>query len=201
METITAMARNVVMIIFLAAVLDMMLPPKSSLGRYLQLVMGLFMVVSILSPVLDWLNKSSELETLAIFSQEQTGSQKTILQKGEEMLEENQRLAAETAITRMKKQIEALTKLIPGVGEARVQISVDNNFIETGIIKQVKIEAWREKKQQEKTTGIEPVKVSLTNTSKESAPEIDAGLLERRIKETVGNFFSLNPEQIEIVIN
>lgn len=199
METVIAVARNIVMLIFLAAVLEILLPPKSSMGRYLQLIMGLFVVVAVLSPALDWMDKGIELETLA-FIQEPAISQKVVLQKGEEMQRENQRLIIETTLAKMSKQIEALTKLVPGVEKVKVDISVDNNFIETGLINLVKIEAWREKQSGEYGTKIEPVKVSLTNSATEEASAVAPEALEKRIKETVSNFFSLNPQQIEIIV-
>ena len=57
-------AGNVVLIVFFASVLEMFLP-KSSMTKYIQLIMGLFVIVSILNPIIGLLTDDFSLNAFA----------------------------------------------------------------------------------------------------------------------------------------
>lgn len=61
METLHTLVRNLAVIILLATFLEMLLPNKSMRG-FVQMIMGLFVISAILTPIAAFLQKPLELE-------------------------------------------------------------------------------------------------------------------------------------------
>ena len=71
METIYLIVRNIVFIVLLAVFLEMLLPLKET-RRFLEVVVGLFVVLSILNPLVSWLH-DEELQQLDLQMGNQDG--------------------------------------------------------------------------------------------------------------------------------
>ncbi|WP_227765984.1 stage III sporulation protein AF [Zhaonella formicivorans] len=201
MDQVKEIARNVVLVVFLAGVLEMLLPPKSGMGKYIQLIMGLFVIVSILTPVMSLLHQELALDALAVNGNTGLSEQQSIFQKGLEMKAQNEDWARNSALNKMNKQVAALARLVPGVEEAHAEILVEEDFIRTGEIKLVKVFTTLRQHSDKSAAGVvKPVKVELTEGNEELTVVYGPEEIKSRVKETIMNFYGLRAEQIEVFI-
>ncbi|MFY9432963.1 MAG: stage III sporulation protein AF, partial [Thermacetogeniaceae bacterium] len=83
METIYLIVRNIIFIVMLAVFLEMLLPLKET-RRFLEVVVGLFVVLAILNPLVSWLH-DEELQQLDLQMGKQEGELEEILNQGKKL--------------------------------------------------------------------------------------------------------------------
>ena len=131
--------RQVALITIMAAFLEMLLPERK-LARYVRLVLGLFVVVAILTPIVRGLGAGSALDIVA-WDLRLAPVATTSLQEGLELAEENERAALELYRERLASQIKALVTLVPEVKTAEVLVDVSGDQGYRGTIKRVVVVA------------------------------------------------------------
>jgi len=136
----------------LAAFLEMLLPERK-ITRYVRLVLGLFVVVAILTPLVEWLPYGSSLEVAAWDLRLDAASASTAVQQGLEMAAENENAALQVYRDRLASQIKALVTLVPGVKSAEVLVDVASEHGYRGIIQRVAVVAYLEEPEKQKGGG------------------------------------------------
>ncbi|MBL0388141.1 stage III sporulation protein AF [Tumebacillus sp. ITR2] len=127
--------RGLILVIFLAVILDMILP-NNIMQRYAKLVMGLLIILIMLTPVLKLSGKSIYEMDFTLDSLLTGGKSKAsnlpsldqIQQQGEQIAQQNQGLTAEAwkaGITQNVKQIVEQEK--PGLTVDRVEVKYTTN--------------------------------------------------------------------------
>jgi stage III sporulation protein AF len=127
-DILQELTRNLVLLLLLATFLEMLLP-KSDLTRYIRLVVGLFVLLTILHPVIelfDWQGNVS----LPIREPPQERVE-AIINQGVQLGEYQRATALQVAEERLEKQMEAMLYLVQGVDKVKVDLALDNNQ-ETG---------------------------------------------------------------------
>ncbi|MDS1030083.1 stage III sporulation protein AF [Bacillota bacterium LX-D] len=198
MELIKEIARNIILIVFFAGVLEIFLPVRTSVGKYLQLVMGLFVIITIISPIVKYFDQNTFLETLTDAVQ-QTKSNDIIFQQGVELKKQNESLAVQSAVEKIQKQATALAQLVPGVdkAEAKVDIYQDGQTLQ---LKSIKVFASVEELEtSQQSSEVETVSVDLKTNEKKDA-HVSSQKTKQLLVETIAGFYSLRPEQVQIVI-
>jgi len=117
MEAISGLVRNIAVVIILASFMELLLP-NSSMRRFVQLVMGLFVLMAILSPVSRLLNKPLEFEVPAWSQNEAGGSGQEfaqVLQQGKSLREKGEQAALEEYRKVLERQAKALALTVKGV--------------------------------------------------------------------------------------
>lgn len=221
MEVLKELVRNIVVIVMLTAFLDMILP-SSSMRPYVKMVMGLFILVTLLNPVLNLILHDREFEVFAWqeYGATATGNS-TVQHDSERLLSVNQKLFMENYGRRLEIQMESLAKLVEGVDTVRVGVelqgSTNAGFLE-GIESVVVTVTCQEEDEQEKDGElVSPVKIQLNDRvdlSSKSSPENDTKrlseerklnnnkkIMEKEIKKMLCQYFGLQAQQIRVIFS
>lgn len=134
LQALQTLVRNLAVILLLATFLEMLLPNKSMRG-YVQLVVGLFVISAILSPITAFLHTPLSLDIPAWTS----SSQQTLPAMADGSPEA--RLGRDTVLEQYRQilvhQIEALAVQVKGVKGALVQVDFEED--EGGLTDQPRI--------------------------------------------------------------
>ena len=169
MDALREIVRGIAIIIIFAGFLEMLLP-QNEMRRYLQVIVGLFIIVSIIAPLSELVanNKSFEVVSWQYIPQDNT---QAILEKGKNMAKEGTEQLRGEEEKRITSQIDALAKLHNEVEATKVEI------VKSG-------------------DALPKVKVKLEVTKALSDKE--KSVLAIKVSETVTAFFGFPSEQIEI---
>lgn len=203
MEWISDWIRQIILIIFIATFIDLLLP-NSSLERYVKLIMGLIIIVSILQPVLQlvlheekW-SKFSELLAPAV-DIDQYASLKKIQENSTELTqvqsEAIQQQFQNSISTWIKKQVTE--KYDVKVVSAKVTANLNK---ETPVIQKIEVQGVKnqEKSSTDVVQPIEPVDLS-QDMQKEHASKIDAKV-QQEIQSFIGSAWNIDTKQVTVQI-
>lgn len=193
MDSLQDLIRNLAIILLLAGFLEMLLPSKSMKG-FVKLIMGLFVISAILTPLTSFLGKTMETGIPAWIETMDEGL--PVLASGEEGESMGTNAVLEQYKVIIANQVKALT-----VGMEKVKdLDVEVNLVEgTGSltnpprIQEIKIYLYAE------PYGIKPVEKIIINTEK--PPEEREGSLSAtavEVQNKVGAFLHLPHEKIII---
>ena len=220
MEVLTDLVRNVIVIILLTTFLDMLLP-SSSMQRFVKVIMGLFVLISVLTPVLNIFTNDQDF---AVFSWHQAGMQEgytTVLQDSNRLTSVNQELFQQNYAIRVEKQMEALVKLVKGAKEVKVTVQLQQGK-QVGTLEgiksvQVLVSNQEVIEDQEGSLNIKPIKIKISDDAKqkeakemerESASSLATGRRavsssEKRtaeeIQKTISQYFGLEVNKINVL--
>lgn len=215
MELLRELVRNVALIILIASFIDLFLPGKN-MERYLKLIIGLFVVVSVLNPIMAFLGKSQAVEITAWQYQPADERElESIFRQGEEIAKVTRDAAWEEYKKRVERQIVSLVKLVPRVKEVQVDVRFENrDKAYYGSIRRVVMVAAVEAKEtagvSNKNTGMQIAPVENVEIGSRAGPgepedsrqELltmdERKAIETRIKEVVCDFYGLQPSQVTV---
>lgn len=182
--------RQVALIALLAAFLEMLLPEKN-ITRYVRLVLGLFVVVAILTPLVEGLRIGPELELAAWDLRLDSAAAVTPVQQGKELARANEEAALEIYRNRLAGQIKALVALVPDVKGEEVTVEVAGDGERLGAIRRVVVTAALAAGEKDK--GGE----DQTGENKDAGAKV----IQSRIINMITHFYGLEPGQVEVRIN
>ncbi|MBO8128483.1 MAG: stage III sporulation protein AF [Peptococcaceae bacterium] len=189
METVQTLVRELVILAILAVLLELLLP-ESDMRRYVRMVLGLLVIVSVLQAVTGyWGNPwGMDFEVLSI-ENEAVRTSSDILRDGKNLWEQNQALVEDHYKTGLAKQIKALTRLNPEieVTDVDVKIAKGSQGGAFGNIEEIIINIDRAQ------PGGDELAVS-----GEVGPAVQPEVADR-LKETVADFYNLQAEQVKIL--
>ncbi len=123
-EAVTVWVKSIIYVVLFASFLELLLP-NSSMQRFIRVIMGLFILLAILNPVIGVLE--TKLSTDQIPALAQTGGtlpDTEILNAGTQVAGKRNQLAQEIYARDLSKQIRAMVMAIDGVANAKVTVSV-----------------------------------------------------------------------------
>jgi stage III sporulation protein AF len=187
------MVRHVVAILILASFVEMLLP-SSEINRYVRLVIGLFVVVAVLTPVVSLLNNRTNWEVEAWDQPVQEEQFSSILAGGKALSDRSREVAVEQYYRQLERQIEAITQLIPGVEQVQVKVQAapETDGNDPGVVPAITVEIKMNKGQ-----GDPGADLSIT-ASEPGA--MDGTKLQAKVTATVSDFFNMLPEQVQVVL-
>lgn len=208
MEIIKDLVRNIVVIVLLTTFLDLLLP-SSSMQRFVKVVMGLFILMSLLNPVLELLSGNQEFEVFS-WQQPQTVTSNSILAGSERLKETNEGLFLDNYCLRLEKQMEGLLKFVRGVEAVKVKVELKSGheIRAQDIIKNVQVTVKsREGGEENNNAGIiEPINIRVGSTENNDpangprkAETGEEKLAEQEIKQILFQYFGLKPVQVFVV--
>jgi len=118
METLRLLIRNLAIILLLATFLDLLLP-NGQMRRYVKLVMGLFVIAAVLSPLSDFLHQPLAMEIPAWTSLSASAVPVLANNQGSQA---GRNAVADQYRQILTRQIRALALAVKGVREAQVEI-------------------------------------------------------------------------------
>ncbi|KKM11748.1 hypothetical protein SY88_06935 [Clostridiales bacterium PH28_bin88] len=219
LDLIGETVRNVVIIVLLAAFIEMLLPGEE-MGRYVRLVMGLFVIIALLQPVVGFLDGGQTFEVSAYSNipAESGRDLSSIISRGEDLQRQGRKIALEEYRQRLARQIQAVVQLVPGVRRAEVEVEVEEDTGSLGAILQVTVmvelgEGSPDTRPPAGTVApVKPVKIEVSDnqpqaggTKPESTGETrennhDPDRVKREVVATVSNFYNIRPEQVQVVV-
>lgn len=204
--------RNVVVIVLLTTFIDLILP-SSSMQRFVKVVMGLFILVTILNPILNLFTRGQDFEVMTWQLKTNTSSANTVLAQSDKLTATNQSLFLENYGRSVEGQMKALVKLVKGIKEAEVQVELKGGkqlgTLEGIASVLVMVNTQENENKSSFIKPVEPVRIhsSLRKAGNEEAKETEVVLdeehkrLEREIKNTLSNYFGINPKIIKVIFS
>ncbi|MGI6678571.1 MAG: stage III sporulation protein AF [Dehalobacterium sp.] len=210
LDTISNLVRNVTVIVVIAGFLEMLLP-AGEIKKFVKTVLGLFILVTILNPLISLLDQNKSAEVLAWQDPIiKNSSLETILGQSEEISQEMNEKAMVMYQENLAKQLETVVNLIKGVAWTKVTLKLtaeDNHKLQNEIelvnlIVGMKKEDVAPGEERKGIQQVEEIKVSISQEREKKYPRdiIQNQELEDTIRATVKIFFSLKDEQIHIQI-
>lgn len=210
LEALGGLVSNIAIIVILAVFVEMLLP-DNHMAKYLRLIMGLFIIVTILSPIMSLLEKDDSLEVATWNFAADNRQLESILKKGGEIGKSNMEIASQEYISRIEGQIVALVRLIPEVEKVTAAVVIHSNEdVRFGALQGVTIWATlsdNESIPEDLIPNIDPINIDLSNSSiddedQNSETRIhDLNKIETQIRDTLTSFYGLESDQIQIKWN
>lgn len=198
--------KNIVVIILLTSFVELLLP-RSRLEKYTRVVLGLFIVIAILNPILNLFNTNYNFRQITdlLTAQESRGPQiSDIMKAGKKLKNSNRQKAKNDYKERIASQVEAILSFDEDLPRATVDVNLQAN----NQIKNIIVKFEKEQKEEKNSAEIKQVKVSKVevggekegtneryNQKRESASQLK---FNKKIKKRLANFYGLNPGEVLI---
>jgi len=125
-DVLRDLVRNVSLVVLIASFIDLLLP-GNQMDRYLKLITGLFILISIFNPVMNFLDRAQTFEMTAWqYQPNRQEKLESIFRQGEEIARVTKNAAWHEYKQRVERQIVSLVKLVPGVKEVQVDVQVES---------------------------------------------------------------------------
>lgn len=189
---ISAWIKNIILVVLFASFLELLLP-NSSMQRFIRVIVGLFILLAILNPVIDLVqNKIQPGEVSAISI---TSSNSSAANVNNALIEERERITYQLYKKELAQQIKAIVMAIDGVADARAAIRIEEQpgsklagaiqhitvYVQPGI-------AGGEKKIAKVAIG-EPA----ANSTEELKPQI-----KQKIQQTIVELYQLPNDKVDV---
>lgn len=209
MEVFKNLIRDIVLIILLTTFLDMLLP-SNKMRTYLKMVMGLFVLVSILNPLLNLLVRQQNMEVFA-WKQDYASAfnDKSVRQTQHKLAQVTEQEISNAYAQRIEKEMSALLKLIDGVAETNVKAEIKKGEKGGGYedINSVCVTVFPDGNGQDdkKDIRIEPVQIG--EPGKTASDSVKTGgigkddkeiMIEREVKSTLSQYFGISQKNITV---
>jgi len=177
-----------------------MLLPESKLQKFVRVILGIFIIVTILHPLLLLVHQNIKFEHLMLKASGQgMESVEEIMAKGNALKKVSSGLAEQQYAEGLTRQVRSLALLVNGVADAKAQVSLDKK-IEEGKIEKVEIFLKTKGIFAEKGVALVPpvhiaVKEKNVNPEKEKKNQNNERM-KRAVEETVVNFYNLKSKQV-----
>jgi stage III sporulation protein AF len=216
-ETLSNLVRSLAIIIILASILEMFLPTKN-LKPSVQVIIGLFILVTILNPLLGLLNKDWNDDLQAWAGGEMGGSLEQILAKGEQIRKGNQTQAVDQYRQKLAAQVTGLANLVPGIQTVTANVDVKEQGGFPGQVEKIQLTVTSIGQAKAKSDGspplVPPVKINLPESKrtgrgelkvsgnltarKNASEQADTDKAIQKLKSTLANFYGIHPDSVEI---
>ena len=199
MDALQELVRSLATVIILTSFLEMLLP-NSKMKNYTRLILGLFVIVIILNPVLAFLGSPDAFSAQAWVPSSQEQDMDNILKDAQELSGKAQDSAVKEYSAKVEQQIAALVRLSPEISHAEVEVELRESVSSealgalekvaiTAHIKALEPESGMASESDLKVSAIEPV----TQEEKNAQEQI-----ERRLQSIVSDFYGLMPDQVSV---
>ncbi len=208
METIRAVVRNLVFLVLLAGFLEMLLPLRET-RKFLQVILGLFVLVAVLNPVVAFFRQAPILN-FGISEHLEAGTMQldSILKQGKALQQTNLEEARAAYVKRLEEQVAVVARLVPGVQAAKARVTLADAPLQQaeGTIDKIFVTIQPGKKK-DGLSRIKPVENISIGSHQEGGPQQtqtippESGELSARVRDTVASLFGLRPEQVVVNMN
>lgn len=212
METIKLIVKSILVVIMLASFLEIILP-RSEMKRYINLIIGLFIIFSILNPLFNLAKQDIAFD---VFDDVPGGTAdtNTIINKGKAISQEQKETAVREYKEKLSKQILGLSGLYQGgaAGRADVEMVDDPANPDFGQIKKIILymadkNAKNELEGQVHVQGgiksspdikVEEITVNPENSKSQPTLKTEPGNDKDALKKAIANFYGIEINQVEI---
>ncbi|MDR3593000.1 MAG: stage III sporulation protein AF [Negativicutes bacterium] len=191
-SAITDWVKTIILVVLFASFLELLLP-ASSMQRFIRVIMGLLVMLTILNPVVDFIQARSLPEQLPAFSN-RTADGTGRPGAGPAIADEKNRLAVEVYKKDLSRQIRAVVLAVDGVADARVSVQLKNEGdSRSGALDKIQLAILPGKSGA--GPKIQPVSIAGPGATKPAEPSAQ---LRENIARTVRELYQLRDGQVEI---
>lgn len=212
MEVLRNIVQSILIIILLTTLLEMLLP-EGDMRSYVRLVMGLFVIMTVLNPVLVLFHNGISLDAFTFSSsQAEDVNLKAAVAKGENLRAEQQVRVLAGLKEKINAQVLALARLDKSVNATGAEVEmiedpqsenfgqIINIIIKTDAKTQDKAKAPPGDISGPKVTPVEIEVPELNNDRLPVKPDTSGGTVRSsQLREILADFYGLNPEQVKII--
>ncbi|PKM81293.1 MAG: hypothetical protein CVU89_09775 [Firmicutes bacterium HGW-Firmicutes-14] len=201
MDTVRVIVKSILIIIMMTAFLEIVLP-RSDMKRYINLIIGLFVIIAVLNPFLSLVSKPLDFDVLGLEGAQGSSDTESLIKKGKDIAQKGREQAVSSYKEKLSGQIMALSAFYrdANVTRADVDIVEDPGDEDFGQIRKVVLIVGGP---DDRVLDSSPVKVDEIDVSagpgdekKEESGPASEGYGE--LKELVAGFYGLTPEQVVI---
>lgn len=202
MDTLRLMVKSILVIIMLASFLEILLP-RSDMKRYINLIIGLFVIIAILNPFLTLIHKEIDLDVFDNVTS-QASDTNSLINKGKELANSERKKAASQYKEKLSKQILGIAGLYQGVKTTGIDIEIveDPAAKNFGEIRKVVIHTGSKNGEsipKDSREGVEvnvnEVNIELQQTQKGKTGNSDET---QSLSKIIADFYGLTPDQVKI---
>lgn len=187
MGVIRELVCNLAILLILATLMEMLLP-MGNLRNFVKMIMGLFLIVTIMNPILQVVNQPIAFQVTDSALRAETQG---ILEKGKQIQQVNEQAALRQYEQTLAQQIKAVAKLAPNVSVQDVRVAIDGAS-ETGQIKQISLRVTPTNRSETAKSLVVPVDIA--------APQIQGAGGAGRVKATTAEIGQISPEDKQNLI-
>lgn len=121
----TSWVKNIIFVVLFASFLEILLP-NSSMQRFVRVIMGLFIMLAIITPVVDSVQKPllpMQLPT----SNGSSADSVAILNDANNFVHGHEKLSVEVYKKELAQQMQVLIRALEGVADAKVLVDIEEN--------------------------------------------------------------------------
>jgi stage III sporulation protein AF len=194
MAEIVGWVKSIVFVVLFASFLELLLP-ASGLRRFVQVVMGLLVMLVMIHPAIDLLQTKSILADItAVAPQAANPAEEDLPAGSATVAARRDTLALAMYKKEIARQIEAMVMATDGVGSARVAVELfDGPESQQGGLKKVTI--YARPGHSDNDTGVNPVHIGGSSAAPEESLSAAAAA---KIVNTVKEIYQLKDNQVEI---
>ncbi|QDR80809.1 stage III sporulation protein AF [Sporomusa termitida] len=123
-DSVTVWVKSIIYVVLFASFLELLLP-NSSMQRFIRVIMGLFILLAILNPIISVLEDRLSADQIPALAQAgSTLSDTEILSAGTQAAGKRNQLVREIYARDLSKQIRAMVMAIDGVANAKVTVAI-----------------------------------------------------------------------------
>ncbi|QSQ10041.1 hypothetical protein H0A61_02433 [Koleobacter methoxysyntrophicus] len=200
--------RSIVLIIFFAFLLEVFMP-RSDLSRYIKVILGFLVIITVLSPVLSLFNLDFDFNQ-RIWAIKNDIEIQEITERGKSIQKDYNEQAIEQYKKGIVEQIKSHILDVVGLDESKIEINVeiceDIHDKDFGKLQGVEVIIDYSKKEEMGVKKIKPVEISigLPNETKKASSdrnEVDNdSILINNIKKALSQFYNISHERVYIEV-
>lgn len=189
MQTLYDIVKNLMIIIVMASFLELLLP-NGRIKPFVRFAVGLFVLIAILNPCLNWLFHEKQYEISLWDYQLDQNLTEDVQAKGAQLqqnvMERRQAIIQE----KVQGQINAVTSLVAGVNDVQTEVDIKSD----GSIKKIELTVRPVQNQKEgETSGI-----NVFSGQSDDISETDKEQIENKILQVINNLYGVPNEAVSI---
>lgn len=124
-DSLTLWIKSIIFVVLFASFLELLLP-SNNMQRFVRVIMGLFIMLAILNPIIGIIEKSWTSDQLpALATNSGSSLDLNILSAANNVAGKREQIARDMYIRDLSKQIRATILPIDGVADAKVTVTID----------------------------------------------------------------------------
>ncbi|WP_371369458.1 hypothetical protein SRRS_26190 [Sporomusa rhizae] len=198
-ESITLWIKSIIFVVLFASFLELLLP-SNNMQRFVRVILGLFIMLAILNPVIGVIEKGLASDQLpALAARTENNLDLNILSAANNVAGKREQIARDMYIRDLSKQIRATVLPIDGVADAKVTVSIDTESDQKsksiGKIKNVVIYIEPGIPAERKVT-----KITINHSAAEVANDSEKlpSALVAKVKKSISELYQIKANQIEV---
>lgn len=197
----TVWIKSIIFVVLFASFLELLLP-NNSMQRFVRVIMGLFIMLAILNPVLAVIERQTTTDQIPVLATRIDSNLATadVLLAANNVAEKREQLARNLYVRDLSKQIRATVMAINGVADAKVTVSIETNTpqISKGMDKIKNVVVYIDPGITANEQKIAKVTVGQTGSETPQESRKLSTVMVDKVTRAVTELYQLRPGQVEV---